>query len=60
MDQDTYRLETLRGELVAVANRQQDLLHHDVLLLSQSLDLLIVKAQTKKRKLLEEAKATRG
>ncbi|MBB3109216.1 hypothetical protein FHS18_001268 [Paenibacillus phyllosphaerae] len=43
-----------------MANRQQDLLHHDVLLLSQSLDLLIVKAQTKKRKLLEEAKATRG
>ncbi|MBW7460542.1 Spo0E family sporulation regulatory protein-aspartic acid phosphatase [Paenibacillus sepulcri] len=57
MDNHTnHRLERLRGQLVATAMRQQTFLHGDVLLLSQTLDLLILKAQAEKSKPLEESK----
>lgn len=42
-------VETLRGKMVAAAVRQQNILHRDVLLLSQSLDQLILKVQTEKQ-----------
>jgi len=55
MDNHTnHRLERLRGQLVATAMRQQTFLHGDVLLLSQSLDQLILKAQAEKSKTVEE------
>ena len=59
MDNHTnYRLERLRGLLVATAMRQQTFLHRDVLLLSQTLDRLILKAQTDKLKTLDRPEAT--
>lgn len=51
------RLERLRGQLVAAAMRKQTFMHRDVLLLSQTLDQLIVKAQTDKRKPIKEPNA---
>ncbi|WP_236343564.1 aspartyl-phosphate phosphatase Spo0E family protein [Paenibacillus plantiphilus] len=51
------RLERLRGQLVAAAMRKQTFMHREVLLLSQTLDQLIVKAQTDKRKSLNEPNA---
>jgi hypothetical protein len=59
MDNHTDRkLETLRGQLISMAMRKQTFLHRDVLLLSQTLDTLIVKAQTEKRNMLERPKVT--
>ncbi|UVI32331.1 aspartyl-phosphate phosphatase Spo0E family protein [Paenibacillus spongiae] len=55
-NQTNRRLEWLRGELVNEAIRKDDLLHHDVLVLSQSLDRLIVEVQTEKRRSLERVK----
>jgi hypothetical protein len=53
MDNHTnYRLERLRGQLVAAAMRRQNFLHRDVLLLSQTLEQLILKAQCEKSKSL--------
>ncbi|WP_274651715.1 aspartyl-phosphate phosphatase Spo0E family protein [Paenibacillus humicola] len=46
------RLESLRGQLVSTAMRENTFLHRDVLQLSQSLDQLIVKVQTEKRESL--------
>lgn len=42
------RLERLRRQLVAAAMGRESFLNRDVLLLSQSLDQLIVKAQREK------------
>ncbi|MCQ6558101.1 aspartyl-phosphate phosphatase Spo0E family protein [Paenibacillus mendelii] len=55
-NQTNRRLERLRGQLVDEAIRKDDLLHQDVLVLSQSLDRLIVEVQTEKRRLLERVK----
>lgn len=55
-NQTNHRLERLRGLLVDEAIRKDDLLHQDVLVLSQSLDRLIVEVQTEKRRLLERVK----
>jgi Spo0E like sporulation regulatory protein len=49
MDKLNYHaLERLRGQLVAAAMRQGSFLNRDVILLSQTLDQLIVKAQREK------------
>jgi hypothetical protein len=62
MDMDNHttssRLESLRGQLIKTAMRKQTFLHREVLLLSQSLDKLIVKAQAEKIKSLERPKMT--
>lgn len=44
----TAQLEMLRGQMVAAATRKQSLLHREVLLLSEMLDQIIVKAQKEK------------
>ncbi|WP_308639077.1 aspartyl-phosphate phosphatase Spo0E family protein [Paenibacillus silvisoli] len=49
-DQSYRRLERLRGQLVAAAMRKDSFLDRDVIQLSQTLDQLIVKAQTEKSK----------
>ena len=54
MDNHSYHeLKRLRGQMVAAAMRQGTFLHREVLLLSQTLDQLIVKVQTEKRQLEE-------
>ncbi|WP_219836475.1 aspartyl-phosphate phosphatase Spo0E family protein [Paenibacillus sp. R14(2021)] len=52
MDKQSYhQLERLRGQLVSAAmGNGSSFLNRDVLLLSQTLDQLIVKAQREKRK----------
>ncbi|MFB9325297.1 Spo0E family sporulation regulatory protein-aspartic acid phosphatase [Paenibacillus aurantiacus] len=60
MDKEHGRLERMRGELVEAAARKKTFLHRDVLLLSQSLDLLIVKAQAEKIRRLKGTNATGG
>lgn len=60
MDKEYGRLERMRGELLEAAARRKTFLHHDVLMLSQSLDLLIVKAQAEKRRQLKGTNATGG
>ncbi|WP_270171703.1 aspartyl-phosphate phosphatase Spo0E family protein [Paenibacillus sp. SYP-B4298] len=44
----TAQLEKLRGQMVATATRKQSLLHREVLLLSEMLDQIIIKAQKEK------------
>ncbi|BBH21062.1 hypothetical protein Back11_24070 [Paenibacillus baekrokdamisoli] len=57
MDNQTYhRMERLRGQLVAAAMRKQTFLHTEVLLLSQTLDQIIVKVQTEKCKAIDASK----
>ncbi len=41
-------LEKLRGEMVETALMEQDLLHRDVLVLSQSLDEIIIQVQSER------------
>jgi len=48
-NQTNWRLEALRCQLLAAMAANQSFLHRDVLLLSQSLDQLIVKAQREKK-----------
>ncbi|QHW30244.1 aspartyl-phosphate phosphatase Spo0E family protein [Paenibacillus rhizovicinus] len=56
MDKQSYHLlERLRGQLVAAALRQGSFLNRDVLILSQTLDQLIVKAQREKMRNPEAA-----
>lgn len=43
------QLEKLRNEMVETALIEQNLLHRDVLVLSQSLDEIIVLVQSKRR-----------
>lgn len=45
------QLEQLRNEMVETAISEQDLLHRDVLVLSQSLDEIIVRVQSERRML---------
>ncbi|MDF2834555.1 MAG: Spo0E like sporulation regulatory protein [Paenibacillus sp.] len=45
MDKLLMELEKLRGEMVETALMEQDLLHRDVLVLSQSLDEIIIQVQ---------------
>lgn len=42
------QVERLRGKMVAAAAVKQNMLHHDVLILSQSLDELILRVQMEK------------
>ncbi|WP_081667277.1 aspartyl-phosphate phosphatase Spo0E family protein [Paenibacillus pinihumi] len=44
----TAQMEMLRGQMVDTANRKQSLLHREVLLLSEMLDQMIIKAQREK------------
>ncbi|MFD0711089.1 Spo0E family sporulation regulatory protein-aspartic acid phosphatase [Paenibacillus sp. GCM10027626] len=55
-NQMNWRLERLRCQLVAVAMHKKNMLHREVLLLSQSLDQLIVIAQREKLRALQESK----
>ncbi|MDQ6421016.1 Spo0E family sporulation regulatory protein-aspartic acid phosphatase [Paenibacillus sp. LHD-117] len=48
MDKLLLELEKLRGEMVETALLEQDLLHQDVLVLSQSLDEIIVQVQSER------------
>ncbi|QHT60477.1 Spo0E family sporulation regulatory protein-aspartic acid phosphatase [Paenibacillus lycopersici] len=49
MDKQSYHLlERLRGQLIAATMRHGSFLNRDVLLLSQTLDQLIVKVQREK------------
>ncbi|MFD0586838.1 aspartyl-phosphate phosphatase Spo0E family protein [Paenibacillus sp. GCM10027627] len=43
------KLEQLRNEMVETALTEQNLLHRDVLILSQSLDEIIVRVQSERR-----------
>ena len=45
------QLEQLRNEMVETAISEKNLLHHDVLALSQSLDEIIVRVQFERRML---------
>ncbi|MBO7744027.1 aspartyl-phosphate phosphatase Spo0E family protein [Paenibacillus sp. MWE-103] len=56
MDKQSYHLlERLRGQLVSAAMGKGTFLNRDVLLLSQTLDQLIVKAQREKNRTPESA-----
>ncbi|GGF87388.1 aspartyl-phosphate phosphatase Spo0E family protein [Paenibacillus abyssi] len=46
--QSLLQLEGLRGQMMDTANRKQTLMDHDVLILSQLLDQIIVKVQAEK------------
>ncbi|WP_042162633.1 MULTISPECIES: aspartyl-phosphate phosphatase Spo0E family protein [Paenibacillus] len=46
-----FEMEKLRGKMVETALLKQNLLNREVLLLSQSLDKLIVRAQVEQREL---------
>lgn len=48
MDKLLLELEKLRGEMVETALLEQDLLHQDVLVLSQSLDEIIFQVQSER------------
>ncbi|GBG12095.1 hypothetical protein B1748_06410 [Paenibacillus sp. MY03] len=48
MDKLLLELERLRGEMVETALIEQDLLHQDVLVLSQTLDEIIVQVQSER------------
>ncbi|NBD22649.1 aspartyl-phosphate phosphatase Spo0E family protein [Paenibacillus glycinis] len=51
MDKHSYHLlERLRGQMVSAAMGKGSFLNRDVLLLSQTLDQLIVKAQREKKR----------
>jgi hypothetical protein len=52
------QMERLRGMMVATAIRKQNILHRDVLLLSQMLDQLIMKAQADKHARLKTNKTS--
>ncbi|GKU79616.1 aspartyl-phosphate phosphatase Spo0E family protein [Paenibacillus sp. L3-i20] len=45
------QLERLRNEMVKTAITEQNLLHRDVLVLSQTLDEIIVRVQSERRTL---------
>ena len=50
MDQQLFlQMERLRNQMVETALLEQNLLHHDVLELSQSLDEIIVQVQVERR-----------
>lgn len=48
MDKLLMELEKLRDEMVETALLEQDLLHRDVLVLSQSLDEIIIQVQSER------------
>ncbi|MHA6483827.1 aspartyl-phosphate phosphatase Spo0E family protein [Paenibacillus sp. strain BS8-2] len=48
MDKLLLELEKLRCEMVEAALQEQDLMHQDVLVLSQSLDEIIVQVQSER------------
>lgn len=48
MDKLLLELEKLRDEMVETALLEQDLLHRDVLVLSQSLDEIIIQVQSER------------
>jgi hypothetical protein len=51
MEELLVQLEQLRTEMVETALQEQSLLHRDVLVLSQSLDKVILRVQIKRREL---------
>ncbi|WP_082967663.1 Spo0E family sporulation regulatory protein-aspartic acid phosphatase [Paenibacillus oryzae] len=51
MEELLEQLEQLRTEMVETALQEQSLLHRDVLVLSQSLDKVILRVQIKRREL---------
>lgn len=48
-----FEMEKLREEMVETAMLKQNLLNREVLLLSQSLDKLIIQAQEERRELVK-------
>lgn len=51
MEKLLVQLEQLRTEMVETALQEQSLLHRDVLVLSQSLDKIILRVQIERREL---------